>query len=183
MDLSPATKIHELLKTYPFLEDFLVGYDPAFEKLKSRVLRATVGRVASLKLVASTGKVDLDRLLADLASEIESKTGEKIAVDATPPGDEAVRAERVEILKRIIRELHDGGELDAAREKFAIAVKDVAASEIAEMEQQLIREGTPVEEVQRLCDVPSGTRWTHTRRWRPPPATRFTRTWRRTGRS
>ncbi|MHC4600638.1 MAG: DUF438 domain-containing protein [Planctomycetota bacterium] len=156
MDLSPSTKIHELLKTYPFLEDFLVGYNPAFKKLTSRVLRATVGRVASLKMIASTGEVDLDRLIADIASEIEAKTGKKVAVSTAPAAEDEVRAERIEVLKHIIQELHDGGDLDEAREKFAVAVKDVSATEIAAMEQQLIREGMEVEEVQRLCDVHVG---------------------------
>jgi DUF438 domain-containing protein len=79
-----------------------------------------------------------------------------VTVDTSAPADDAIRTERVEVLKGIIKELHDGGDLEAAREKFAVAVKDVAASEIAEMEQQLIREGMPVEEVQRLCDVHVG---------------------------
>ncbi|MHC5079738.1 MAG: DUF438 domain-containing protein [Planctomycetota bacterium] len=156
MDLSANTKIHELLKAYPFLEDFLARYNPKFEKLKSPVLRATVGRIASLKMAASIGEVDLSRLLADLAAEIERQAGEKVGIDVATPSGAEMRSERIEVLKGIIQDLHDGGDLASARERFALAVKDVAASEIAEMEQQLIREGMPVEEVQRLCDVHVG---------------------------
>ncbi|MHC4777066.1 MAG: DUF438 domain-containing protein [Planctomycetota bacterium] len=156
MELSAKTKIHGLLEAYPFLEGFLVAYNPKFKKLKSAVLRATVGRIASLELVASIGEVDLARLLTDLAAEIEKSTGEKVAVSGDAAASGSMQAERIEVLKGIIRDLHDGGDLDDAREKFAVAVKDVSASEIAEMEQQLIRDGLPVEEVQRLCDVHVG---------------------------
>lgn len=44
----------------------------------------------------------------------------------------------------------DPGEL---KERFASLLRDVNPSEIAEMEEQLIKEGMPEEEVKRLCDV------------------------------
>jgi DUF438 domain-containing protein len=52
--------------------------------------------------------------------------------------------------------LHAGGDLATAREHFVKAVGDVDAGEIAEMEEELIRGGLPVGEVQRLCDVHVG---------------------------
>ena len=47
MTLAANTKVHELLKTHPFLEDFLASYNAKFEMLKNRMARATVGRVAT----------------------------------------------------------------------------------------------------------------------------------------
>jgi DUF438 domain-containing protein len=66
------------------------------------------------------------------------------------------REERVALLGHIISELHDGGDLATARERFIAAVGDVDPSEIAAMEETLIKNGLPVSEVQRLCDVHVG---------------------------
>ena len=56
-------------------------------------------------------------------------------------------------LKAIIQELHDGLSPDVAKARFDEVVRDISPREIGAMEEQLIREGTPVEEIQRLCDL------------------------------
>ncbi|MCX7024200.1 MAG: DUF438 domain-containing protein [Spirochaetes bacterium] len=56
-------------------------------------------------------------------------------------------------LKAIIRKLHDGMPASAVKREFAGLIKGVSAGEVAAMEQALIDEGFPVEEVQRLCEV------------------------------
>ncbi len=60
---------------------------------------------------------------------------------------------RLEVLKDIIRELHEGGDREELKKRFAKLIQDVSPTEISEMEQQLIEEGMPEEEVKRLCDV------------------------------
>ena len=50
-------------------------------------------------------------------------------------------------------ELHHGKSVEQVRERFAKLIEGVAAWEISDMEQSLISEGMPIEEVQRLCDV------------------------------
>ena len=110
MEISGSTKIHDLLKDHPFLEDFLVDFNPKFELLRSRAMRATIGRVASLKMAASVGGVELDELLSAIAIEIRRVTGEEVIVGAQPHDTEAERAERIEVLKGIIRDLHDGAD-------------------------------------------------------------------------
>lgn len=63
------------------------------------------------------------------------------------------REKRQVILKQLILELHGGASVEAVQERFAKLIEGVSATEISEMEQKLIQEGMPVEEVQRLCDV------------------------------
>ncbi|HHV65323.1 MAG TPA: DUF438 domain-containing protein [Peptococcaceae bacterium] len=63
------------------------------------------------------------------------------------------REYRQKALKELIMELHKGKKPEEVKAKFQELFEGVAASEIAEMEQNLIMEGMPVEEVQRLCDV------------------------------
>ena len=58
-----------------------------------------------------------------------------------------------ETLKKIIKRLHDGESVENVRKEFGKLIKNVAPDEIVAMEQALIREGLPVQEVQRLCDV------------------------------
>lgn len=154
MQLSASTKINDLLSTHPFLEDFLVAYNPHFSMLKNKIARATVGRVATLGAAARIAGVDIGALLRDTAGAIEKETSARPEI--THEGDGINRQQRIAMLGHIISELHDGGDLATARAHFAQAVGDVDAGEIADMEEEMIKGGLPVGEVQRLCDVHVG---------------------------
>lgn len=65
------------------------------------------------------------------------------------------REYRKNVIKQVIKELHDGKTVDEVKQKFEDAFAGVSATEISEAEQALISEGLPVTEVQRLCDVHS----------------------------
>lgn len=56
-------------------------------------------------------------------------------------------------LKEIILKLHDGVSVEEVQEEFRALSVGVSAAEIAEMEQALVNEGMPVENIQKLCDV------------------------------
>jgi len=60
---------------------------------------------------------------------------------------------KIKILKDIIRDLHAGGDIEILKRHFAALVEDVSGAEIGAMEQQLIDEGLPEEEVRKLCDL------------------------------
>ncbi|MFZ5754364.1 MAG: DUF438 domain-containing protein, partial [Bacillota bacterium] len=63
------------------------------------------------------------------------------------------REYRKEKIKEIILELHQGKTVEEVKSKFNALVKDIAPVELAAIEQELINEGLPMEEVRRLCDV------------------------------
>ena len=63
------------------------------------------------------------------------------------------REHRQKILKELIMELHEGKSVEAVKARFEKLIDGVTATEISQMEQALIMEGLPIEEVQRLCDV------------------------------
>ncbi|MBE3111112.1 MAG: DUF438 domain-containing protein [Acidobacteria bacterium] len=63
------------------------------------------------------------------------------------------KTNKKEVLKDIIRDLHRGGDVGALRKRFAELVCNVTGGEIAAMEQELIAEGLPEEEIKELCDV------------------------------
>lgn len=60
---------------------------------------------------------------------------------------------RQQKLKDLILQLHHGKSVEEVKEEFAKVFSGVQAKEISDLEQSLIAEGMPVEEVQRLCDV------------------------------
>lgn len=148
--LTPKTKIAALLNEHPFLTDFLVDYNPKFAGLKNPVLRATLGRMANLAKVAVMGDVALPQLIKDIAAKIRESGGEvEVDMGDAPASEE----ERREVLKGIIKDLHAGTPMAELKQRFADLIEDVSPSEIAAMEQQLIDEGMPQEEIKRLCDV------------------------------
>lgn len=63
------------------------------------------------------------------------------------------REYRQKALKEIILELHNGKSVEDVKSRFEELIRGVSATEIAEMEQALIREGMAVSEIQNLCDV------------------------------
>lgn len=60
---------------------------------------------------------------------------------------------RKKMLKEIIGRLHAGAPPEEAKEKFRQVLENISPIEIANVEEELIREGLPREEIQRLCDV------------------------------
>lgn len=62
-------------------------------------------------------------------------------------------AKRLAALRQMIRDLHAGADPEEIKARFRAEFSSVSAVEIAQMEQQLIAEGLPAEEVKALCDV------------------------------
>lgn len=65
------------------------------------------------------------------------------------------RANRVRTLKGIIQRLHGGESPEAVKGALREIVQQTDYSEIVAMEEQLMAEGMPVEEVQSMCDLHS----------------------------
>jgi uncharacterized protein len=151
MTLNSSTKLNALLKAYPFLLDFLADYNPNFKLLKNKVMRATMERVATLGRIASIGGIPLKTLLNDVAATIKKHTGESVSIDSTVTTDED--ADKLNRLRGIIQDLHMGVEFSEVKQRFDQLMSEIDPSEIVSMEEQLIREGTKVEEIHRLCDL------------------------------
>jgi DUF438 domain-containing protein len=62
-------------------------------------------------------------------------------------------SKRKEQLKQALRKLHEGTPLEELRAEFKDVLQNASAGEIAQIEQSLIQEGLPVEEIQNLCDI------------------------------
>lgn len=64
---------------------------------------------------------------------------------------------RKELLKHMILQLHQGQAPDQVRPQLARLLGQVPYGEVVEVEQELIAEGMPTEEIQRLCDLHSAS--------------------------
>ena len=90
------------------------------------------------------------------ANAVVSKTQENSENKTDDSVQDTVQdSERVEQLKGFLKRLGTGEELGAVREDFVSQFAHVEASEIMKAEQGLMREGTPLAEVQQLCDLHS----------------------------
>lgn len=65
------------------------------------------------------------------------------------------KANRIRVLKDIIKHLHAGKPPEQVQRQMQEIVRQTDASEIMAMEQELIAEGMPVEEVRAMCDLHS----------------------------
>src|SRR3990172_755536 len=131
MDLSPKTKVNDLLAVYPFLKDFLISLNPEFKMLDNAFMRKTVGKLATLGKAAMISGMDVKKLLDEIAGEIKRKAGEIVFVSY----DDAGRGEqdvRIDTMKDIIKDLHAGKDVESQKKKFSELIKDVAPWEIAQ---------------------------------------------------
>jgi hypothetical protein len=79
--ITPQTKLGELLDAYPVVEDSLMEWVPAFEKLKNPILRRTVAKVATLEQAARMGGV----AVRDLVLRLREQVGQSEALPLDVP--------------------------------------------------------------------------------------------------
>jgi DUF438 domain-containing protein len=153
MEINAKTKIDELLKKYSFLEDFLITLSPKFKGLKNPIMRKTMGKVATLEMASKVSGLNIDTLIASLTAEIEKNSSSGEAPPASQVEPLTDPKERQAALKGIIKDIHDGGDMEVLKQRFRDLIQGVEAPEIAKIEQELMNEGLPAEEIKRLCNV------------------------------
>ncbi len=139
LEITPQTKIDDLLREYPFLLDVLTAQSPVFGNLRSPFLRKTMGKVATLEMAANMAGLNVHDLVQALRSAVAQGGG--------------AGEDRKEAVKAILRDLHEGVPVEELKAPFKEILRGVDASEIAAVEQALIDEGLPPEEIKNLCDV------------------------------
>ncbi len=60
---------------------------------------------------------------------------------------------RKEILRKLLKKLHEGANPEQIKEEFKKKLGDVPPTEIAQVEEELVKEGMPREEIQKFCDI------------------------------
>ena len=179
LDLSKS--VYDLVTEYPEVVDIMKSL--GFSEITNKVMLNSVGKimtipkgakmkgVSMIDIVSAFMKAgftlegEMPNLQGDEAASAKDAPVETVATQVEEPKasqntetneeDTVTDSERVEQLKGFLKRLGTGEELGAVREDFASQFKHVEASEIMKAEQGLMREGTPLEEVQQLCDLHS----------------------------
>ncbi len=132
----------------------MTGMDP------SALVARVVDEIARMEGRPAPGRKKASRKTVDAAGTVplfdpEAQPGPEETEepsDLGEPEDLGARRRHDE-MKAIIRDLHAGATVEDVKARFAGLASEVDGAQIAAMEQELISEGLPVEEVQRLCDV------------------------------
>ena len=179
LDLSKS--VYDLVKEYPEVTEIMKSL--GFSEITNKVMLNSVGKimtipkgakmkgVSMMDIVSAFMKAgftlegEMPNLQGDEAASAKDAPVETVATQVEEPKasqntetneeDTVTDSERVEQLKGFLKRLGTGEELGSVREDFASQFKHVEASEIMKAEQGLMREGTPLEEVQQLCDLHS----------------------------
>ncbi len=80
-----------------------------------------------------------------------------------------ITEEKKAMLKEIIRQLHADASSNEVKERFRQFLEGIGSLEIAKVEQELIKEGMPREEIQKLCDVHMAVLESSSKSKRPKP--------------
>ena len=160
LDLSKS--VFELTQEYPELIDIMAGL--GFTEITKKPVLHSVGKIMTIPKGAKMKGISMMDVVMTLMAKGFELTGEMpdLSAMAEEPAQPAAQdtptaagASRTEQLKAYLRRLGDGEDLEAVRADFVREFGDVEASEIMQAEQELMKEGTPLTEVQRLCDIHS----------------------------
>ena len=151
--------VFELTQEYPELIDIMA--DLGFTEITKKPVLHSVGKIMTIPKGAKMKNISMMDVVTTLMEKgFELVGGMPDMVSTTNPMEKAVEGNdtptsRTEQLKAYLKRLGEGEELEDVRADFVREFGEVEASEIIQAEQELLKEGTPLSEVQRLCDVHS----------------------------
>lgn len=156
IDLSKT--IYELSKEYPELIKIMAGL--GFNEITKKAMLNSVGKFTTIPKGAKMKNIsmtDVVKILKANGFEIVRNTSEISSDNDTEESFvEANKPEfRIKKLKEYLNRLAAGEDPEIVRSDFCKNFYDVDAAEIMQAEQELIEGGTPLAEVQRLCDIHS----------------------------
>ena len=152
LDLNKS--VYELTQEYPEMVEIMASL--GFTEITKKAMLHSVGRVMTIPKGAAVKGIPREKIAADFKEHGFNVADGTSAELRTITGSTMEQPERrIEQLKAYLRRLGEGEDLESVRKDFVSTFSDVDAHEIMDAEQQLMAEGTPLEEVQRLCDVHS----------------------------
>lgn len=164
--LNLSSSVFALVHQYPEIVDIMA--DLGFTEMRKSSVVNSVGKLMTIPKGAKMKHVDLDLIKQTLeAHGFEVVDKEEAPARPSSPirsfgkitnlfaRKSTLSDDRMELLKSYLKRLGTGEDLATVREDFVANFKDVEAADIMKAEQELIREGQPVRDVQRLCDVHS----------------------------
>ena len=154
--------VYELCTEYPELVQIMDNL--GFKDITNKTKLNTIGRVMTIPKGAIVKGIDMIDVVLALKNNgfvlegkmpdfVQKSIDKKLADRQADTGD--TLDDRTALLKSYIERLSNGEDLESVKKDFVKNFSEVEAGEIAKAEQALISSGTPVTEVQKLCDVHS----------------------------
>ncbi|EHG22675.1 hypothetical protein HMPREF9334_00060 [Selenomonas infelix ATCC 43532] len=132
--------VAELVEENPEVKEIMSQI--GFKEITNPVALNVMGRIMTIPRGAAVKGIELSKVIA----AFEERGYQVISDDAQS---------RQGRIRNFIERLSGGEDLDSVRKDFVQEFSHVDAQEIMTAEQTLIKEGMPITEVQRLCDVHS----------------------------
>lgn len=150
--------VFELVTEYPELVDIMASL--GFSEITKKVVLNSVGKLMTIPKGAKMKNIPMTKIVATFVENGFEIEGEESLTRYEEETAQVIQTEEIpenrkEQLKSYLRRLGDGEDLETVRADFAKNFATVEASEIMSAEQELLKEGTPLAEVQQLCDVHS----------------------------
>ena len=156
--------VYELTQEFPEVIELM--RELGFTEITKKGMLTSVGRIMTIPKGAKMKHIEMESIVRTFTeagfavkgyeSSQQSACNQNCATcseEASPvSGKNLTRSEQ---LKAYLKRLNAGEDLETIREEFRQKFADVEASEIMRAEQELLQEGTPLHEVQKLCDVHS----------------------------
>lgn len=144
--------VYELTKEYPELLDIMVGL--GFKEIKNKMALNSVGKVMTIPKGAVIKNISMMKIVKALMDNGFEIVGEMPPITINlDKKDEGIS--KKEELKSYLKRLKDGEDIESLKEDFCKNFAEVDPSLIMEAEQDLIKEGTPISEMENLCDIHS----------------------------
>lgn len=149
--------VFELTEQYPELIDIMAKL--GFTEITKKPVLHSVGKIMTIPKGAKMKNISMMDVVTSLMANGFELIGDmpdiKIPDAPAAPAAVPLSDDRTEQLKSYLRRLGAGEDLESVRADFVRDFGEVDAAEIMKAEQELMKEGTPLSEVQRLCDIHS----------------------------
>lgn len=149
--------VFELTEQYPELIDIMAKL--GFTEITKKPVLHSVGKIMTIPKGAKIKNISMMEVVTSLMANGFELIGDmsdiKIPDAPAAPAAVPLSDDRTEQLKSYLRRLGAGEDLESVRADFVREFGEVDAAEIMKAEQELMKEGTPLSEVQRLCDIHS----------------------------
>lgn len=151
--------VYELTQEYPELIDIMA--ELGFTEITKKAMLHSVGKMMTIPRGAKMKNIPMTNIVTSLMRQGFELVGEMpdLATAVQPEKKDTATGHsperRTEQIKSYLNRLGKGEALEDVRADFVREFGEVEASEIMQAEEELLKEGTPLSEVQRLCDLHS----------------------------
>lgn len=153
--------VAELCKMYPELKEIMA--EMGFKDILKPLALKSMGRFMTIPKGAAIKEIPIEKIVKTLNSNgfqvvhvpKSVDTQHKVQEGQISTKENEKLNDKEKLLKNYIERLTKGESLEIIQEEFKMNFSGVSAVEIARAEQTLLKEGTPLSDVQKLCDVHS----------------------------